>query len=504
MWSLLSLLACGTDLPPPPPPGGGITAQTDSGTAQTDSGTPTDATLTGPCEAPDSLPADPITLWGGVEDAQSGSFYELADLEVLADRGLVLAVGQGGLIVFDVSGDAPTLSDQFPWDAQDRFLKLEPLSGDRVAVTNWNDNFRARLAVFDVSDPTLVVERGSSDLTKPVGMGWVDPYLAVLGLDGTLTVVDLTDSDDLVTVATATGLATPYELEVVDSWGYVADTQLGLVTVDLSDPTAPMIVGAHDGAVGAWDLAADETTIHVALGGGGVAIFDREDPAAPALVSVIDDIGSIGGVSVAGDLLAAVSHQDLVLIDVSDPSAPSPLGKQRNQHFGLAVELTDERVYVADWGYMSVWDHDRSIVSPEADIESSTLYFYDGDGTRALEVTNLGADTLTLTGAEVSDPRLAFHADELALAPGESTDVVLSFVDDGSETPLDAELCLATNDPDEPVVTVPVVATSDEGVSVLAVGQPAPDFTLEDLDGNVHRLSDQLGHPVVLVWFATW
>jgi alkyl hydroperoxide reductase subunit AhpC len=33
------------------------------------------------------------------------------------------------------------------------------------------------------------------------------------------------------------------------------------------------------------------------------------------------------------------------------------------------------------------------------------------------------------------------------------------------------------------------------------VGQPAPDFTLQDLDGKVHRLSDLKGKVVVIEWF---
>ena len=32
----------------------------------------------------------------------------------------------------------------------------------------------------------------------------------------------------------------------------------------------------------------------------------------------------------------------------------------------------------------------------------------------------------------------------------------------------------------------------------------APDFALPDLDGQVHTLSEQRGHPVVLAYFATW
>ncbi len=35
-------------------------------------------------------------------------------------------------------------------------------------------------------------------------------------------------------------------------------------------------------------------------------------------------------------------------------------------------------------------------------------------------------------------------------------------------------------------------------------GRPAPDFTLADLEGNTHQLSDHRGKNVVVVFFATW
>ncbi len=35
-------------------------------------------------------------------------------------------------------------------------------------------------------------------------------------------------------------------------------------------------------------------------------------------------------------------------------------------------------------------------------------------------------------------------------------------------------------------------------------GQPAPDFTLADLEGNTHQFSDYRGKNVVVVFFATW
>jgi len=36
------------------------------------------------------------------------------------------------------------------------------------------------------------------------------------------------------------------------------------------------------------------------------------------------------------------------------------------------------------------------------------------------------------------------------------------------------------------------------------IGQPAPDFTLQDLEGNPVSLSDFKGKPVILNFWATW
>jgi hypothetical protein len=199
-----------------------------------------------------------------------------------------------------------------------------------------------------------------------------------------------------------------------------------------------------------------------------------------------------------------VSHQDLVVIDVSDRGNPVPLGKQDHNQFGLAVQAVGDRVYVGDWAFLSVWDVDTSLRSPEADLQSSEIFFYDGVGSKSLEVTNLGADTLLLLGATLGDDRVTVAATKTEIEPGESSTLVLTFTDTRQYPSLDTELCLATNDPDEPVVILPVQTTSNDGQADLAVGQPAPDFTLTDVDGNLHRLYDNLGKPVVLAYFATW
>lgn len=60
----------------------------------------------------------------------------------------------------------------------------------------------------------------------------------------------------------------------------------------------------------------------------------------------------------------------------------------------------------------------------------------------------------------------------------------------------------------------PLVADEKHGVAALGASHhdrgealtslAAPDFTLPDLDGNLHSLSDQRGKKVLLVAYASW
>jgi thiol-disulfide isomerase/thioredoxin len=46
--------------------------------------------------------------------------------------------------------------------------------------------------------------------------------------------------------------------------------------------------------------------------------------------------------------------------------------------------------------------------------------------------------------------------------------------------------------------------TQDQSLSVVQPPRPAPNFTLQDLDGKPHRLSDYLGKVVLVNFWATW
>lgn len=51
---------------------------------------------------------------------------------------------------------------------------------------------------------------------------------------------------------------------------------------------------------------------------------------------------------------------------------------------------------------------------------------------------------------------------------------------------------------------VPALAGMELPSSTAEVGKPAPDFTLEDLEGRAISLSSYRGRPVILYFWATW
>jgi hypothetical protein len=77
-----------------------------------------------------------------------------------------------------------------------------------------------------------------------------------------------------------------------------------------------------------------------------------------------------------------------------------------------------------------------------------------------------------------------------------------SVVFDWPSTAGNGTVCLRTDDPSVPTIEV-TIQRSDSSLSI-PLGSSAPDFELTTLDGESLRLSEQLGHPVLLVYFATW
>lgn len=482
--ALLLLCACGPDKATAPPGDSG------SDSAIDDSATDTAETwlpLPASCVAPSPLAEDPLVMLGSnrVGQVDGSPFMEAIDVE--QRDGLVFAVGQGGLTIFDVSDPAAPARIYGPWESgRGKLHRVELVRAGLLATSQRDDG----VLLWDVSDPSASEELGTITGSGMEGLYAEDDLLYVTVRDEGLRVYDLTDASAPALVASAPGLSSPWELTATgDGWLYAADNTLGVVPIDARDPLAP-VIGAP--------LAMDGPTLHVryaddrvyaAIGGDGVAILDVSERGAPTLLSVVPTGGSAVMTDVSEGRLWVADHEGVATLDLSvDP--PSPIQREDVEQFALAVDAEGSSAFVGDWNLLEIWtlaEGDAGAI----DLASDTLRI--DDGAASATIVNRGSGALTLVGATVETADAVIEVSATALAPGESATLrVTGLV-------ADTRLCLASDDPDDPLLTLNLLNSAPP-----PAGEPAPDFALTDLSGETHRLSEQLGHPVLLAYFATW
>ncbi len=477
-----------------PASAGGDDSDTQSGTVNdtaADTGSPVAwITLPASCEAPTTLGTDPITQLDELLPGEGGLLYEMVDIELL--DGVAYVVGQGGLLLVDATPGAAAV---IGGGVSDRFHRVEPLSPGFVALTHRDRG----IELVDVSDPADLVRVSTISARGWEGLAYVDGYLFVSARDEGVVVLDVSEPQAPSRVAEAAGLQAPWELSKArDGWIYAADNTLGVVPIDIADPLAPVVGEPVDVGGPVLHVAVAGDHVYAAAGGTGVVVLDLSDPAAPLPVATLPTGGSVVAVAVADGLLYAADHTGLAVWDVSDPGSPLPLGREETPQFALGVAASDDVAWVTDWTALESWAVDRDARSPEGSLSSTEVLLPDTGGSDEITLANLGGAELSLLGATSSDPRLAVAVSAEGLAPGDIARVQLTFTADGA--PLDATVCIATDDADGALKSIRV---STAGYDPY-VGQPAPDFALPGSDGNTYRLSEQLGHPVMLVYFATW
>lgn len=447
---------------------------------------PARTALPADCSAPGTLAADPLTLEGQARVPQDGSspgFMEAVDVDLDGDR--VYAVGQGGLLIFDVADPAAPARVYGPWEpGLGKLHRVEPLDTDHVVTTHRDRG----LQVWDVSDPAAAEVVGEVEAGGMEGLVLVDGLLYVSVREEGVRVYDLSDPTAPALVGSGAGLEAPWELTTTgDGWLYAADATLGLVPIDVRDPTAP-VVGTPVPLAGALHPRYATDRVWVATGGDGVAEYDVTDRASPRFVGTVETGGSAVMTDVADGRLWVVDHESVSVFDLST-TPPTPIQEEHTEQFALAVDAEGSRAFVGDWNLLDVYALADG-AAPALDTPSDTVRL--DAGTLTLTVTNRGGGTLTLAGATLEGMDVAVYTDHIEVPPGESATLTADVA--GATT-----LCLASDDPDEPVRSFAVRDAAE-----APAGVPAPDFALTDLDGETHRLSEQLGAPVLLAYFATW
>ncbi len=449
------------------------------------------------------LQADDAISWRGVYIPNF--FAELQDVELANGRAYVFGVG--GLSIMDIDDpDNPTLVGRYqpPGHPYNRYYR-----GAAGATYGYGGAREDLLSIIDLSPehtPTLALQYGTPGMSYE-GVELIDNYLyAARHADG-IEVLDVGDPPNPVQMMELGGLSNAWDLIFGAGHAYVADGKGGLAVLDVADPAAPVLLGHLPTSGPAVDVDFNEAAglIAVACGSAGVDIFDAGDPGAPVWVGNYDSSGLAISIAIDNGRCYVADWDDVEVIDLSWPASPSQTGFEVTPVRTMGLAAADDLVYVADWSRFRSYEYGEpsgadlgldveQVVFPDAPIGVTvdTTVTVRNTGGADLQVTNIEtyADQFTV------DPPLFF-----TLSPGEFHEVGLHYTRQGSGYEA-TFLSVQALDPDEPQFNIPIKAHDDP--NNLDIGEAAPDFTLMDMDGISHSLSDYLGKVVVLAFFANW
>jgi hypothetical protein len=421
---------------------------------------------------------------------------EMLDSALDGDR--FWAVGQGGLFSFDLSGPNPEIDDHYP-DLTGRYHRLLLLEGtDDHPPLVYVTHRSLGLNVIDRSDPSalsLVYELSQQNFGGLTRRG---DFIYIIQHDGDLTVMDASDPVSPIVGATVSAEGHPWNVVAGADSLYTADNTHGIGVFSFDDPANPAFERHVDIGTGALDLAVDGEFLYAAAGSSGLIVLELSDPNQPKEIARLNLGTPIIDVTLDGQTAWIVDQESVWAVDITVPSQPVVLGKADTPRFAMTVAAADNRAWVGDWGAIGGYELDRSIASPVLSEAPDTLYIMPDQEELSLKLRNDGAVEATLFAWNASEPDATLTLDTTTIPPGTSVTGRLHWPTNLSN----GTVCIASDDPASPALEVQVQRENSQ--LSIPLGTAAPDFVLTDLDGETHRLSEQLGHPVLLIYFATW
>lgn len=418
---------------------------------------------------------------------------ELLDVAIDGDR--FWGVGQGGLMSFDLTGSAPELDGVYP-EMGGRYYRL--LLIDHTTPLVYVTHRDQGLVVVDRSDPSNLRPVHSLTLDGLGGLAMHNDRVYGTKHDGSIVVFDASIPDEPTLLSTITAPGHPWNVVATSDALYTADNTEGLGVFDGSDADEPRYERHIDLGSGALDLALHEDTLFVAAGSAGLILLETSNPLEPTEIARLHTGSPVIDVSVSASTAWIVDHEAVWAIDVSDTENPTVIGRMETPRFAMTVAADGDDAWVGDWtavgGYRAHPDRVRSTMVAHPD----TVRLAPDTNEASLRLVNLGPMDGQILAWDASEPAAEVTVANTPTPSGEGSDITIEWPEDSDF----GQICIQTDDPTTPAVEVTIQRVDNE-LSV-PLGTAAPDFELTSLDGETVRLSEQLGHPVLLVYFATW
>ncbi|MBM3326794.1 MAG: hypothetical protein FJY65_07415 [Calditrichaeota bacterium] len=421
-------------------------------------------------------------------------FVHSLDVELHGD--LALVSGYGGLMLYDVAGDAITFLGRFA-----------PGGGGRGSGVPYNATARGTVAfaaareygwyVVDISNPAAPSEIARWDEAGKSVENFAirDDLLAVsMHRDG-VWFFDAADPARLEPLGELADLNNTWCVRFNDDGVmFIADDEGGLVVATFDGENANVLARVETSGA-AIDIRLNGDRCAVACGAMGVDLFDVSEPGNPRRLSNINTPTYAGHIGFDGSLIAVADWNEVLVYDASDPEHPFLDGRRPTETRAMGVDLRGDQVFVADWrDFLGL----RYGPVAGADIDVSTRRISPGAAERidtTLAVFNTGGSNLNVR--VVNGNAANFSADPVVftVAPDETVAVAIAY--DVSAD--DATINIRSNDRDESTLAITL-----DGNGGLGVGSEAPDFTAPLLDGGQYHLADMAGRVQLLIFWTSW
>lgn len=454
--------------------------------------------------APSAAGMDRLAPISAVKPRPESGLGVVHILDVAVSSSRLITAGYSGVTVFDISAlsEPRQVGNVNPFaSATTSFYYRLAKHGNVLYVTRRSGGLEI-LRISPEGQPEIVGNYRYDEVTGYECVSRTDSLLALGAYDRGAEIVDVSDPLNPSHVAfapTARALAA----EIRGTHLFVADLEEGMVVFDLAEPTNPTRVAEASQARGAQFLDVDGDLAAVAAGARGIYVFDVSNPGHPTPLAAIPSLGSCVQVRLDGTRLLTAEVREVQVYDLSEPRHPIRLARQRVHECVVGIDASGDFVVVADWDSVRIYEL-RPGDEPDLLVEPCFLSFgaYAPGVTERLRLhcENVGNATLVISDVRTSNQQFTAEKRSFRLEPGDSASIPVTLAPSAAGELADT-LHIFSNDSDEPVIGVPLLA----GTRDFGPGDLAPDFSLEDaLTGGLRSLSDFRGQPILLTFFAGW
>ena len=423
-------------------------------------------------------------------------FSELLDVQLAEDYAYVSGVG--GLLIFDIRNpDEPFLVGRLnTYSIYKRFYTSSIVGNLAFSCARQDGLYIIRHT--DKTAPELLLQYNPEGVSFEAVAVRGDLIFAAVHQRG-IWCLRMREFGQVDKLHEAAGFTNAWDVEFLnDSLAAVADGEAGLKIVRLSSSAAE-ILASMPLSGSAREVVLQGAMAYVAVGSEGMDIVDLSDPLRPVLVGNFQAGGITNHLRVQGTLAYLATWRHIQVVDLTDPTAPVLLATEEAPIRAMGLAARDSLIYVADWAAFEIYDYVGGR-APDIEVEAPPLLFARSRRSYPVQIRNLGQEPLHIERVGFTSQDFALEGEPPDdLEPGQTAEITVRYAAQ-LFTPQFAKLQIESDDPDEKLIELSMFVSNYR----FGVGDTAVPFTLEDTQGETHRLEDYRGRIVVLVFFASW